>query len=141
MGSAPRRGLLYPTPAHDDGVIDETLAAFDGALAVVARAWQTGSTKGFLRGPAAKPVFPDLGLRKALLSRIERTVGRTQSLQLKAALRLRDGDFLLQLLHSMALTDRWRLESSATLFGGYRTSFLGQYRANDGLTVRLRYAF
>jgi hypothetical protein len=48
---------LYPTPAHDDAVIDETLAAFDGALEVVASAWATGSTNGFLRGPAVKPVF------------------------------------------------------------------------------------
>ena len=89
----------------------------------------------------AKPVFPDLGFRSALLSRVERTVGRAQSLQLKAAVRLRDGDFLVQLLHSIALSDRWRLESSAMLFGGSRAGFLGQYRGNDGLTVRLRYAF
>lgn len=51
------QGMMYPTPAHDNQVIDETLAAYDGALAVVAQAWKTGSTKDFLRGPAAKPVF------------------------------------------------------------------------------------
>ncbi len=51
------QGMMYPTPAHDDQVIDETLAAFDGALGVVATAWRAGSPMGHLRGPAAKPVF------------------------------------------------------------------------------------
>jgi glutamate-1-semialdehyde 2,1-aminomutase len=51
------QGMLYPTPAHDDGVIDETLAAFDGALGVVSEAWRSGSVRPHLRGPAAKPVF------------------------------------------------------------------------------------
>jgi glutamate-1-semialdehyde 2,1-aminomutase len=51
------QGMIYPTPAHDDKVIDETLAAFDGALEVVATAWRTGSAYPALRGPAAKPVF------------------------------------------------------------------------------------
>lgn len=51
------QGMMYPTPAHDEHVLDETLAAYDGALRVVAKAWQTGSTQGFLKGPAAKPVF------------------------------------------------------------------------------------
>ncbi len=51
------QGMLYPTPAHDEGVLDETVAAFDAALARVADAWRAGSVKGFLKGPAIKPVF------------------------------------------------------------------------------------
>jgi hypothetical protein len=87
------------------------------------------------------PVFPDLGLRSTLLSHIERTLGPTQSLELRSAFRLRDGDFLLQLRYSRALTDRWRLELGGALFGGPRAGYLGQYRGNDDLTFRLRYAF
>lgn len=51
------QGVLYPTLSHDDAVCDETLAAFDAAIARVAEAWATGSTAGFLEGPAIKPVF------------------------------------------------------------------------------------
>jgi len=51
------QGVLYPTLSHDDGVCNETVAAFDAALGRVARAWATGSVKGFLEGPALKPVF------------------------------------------------------------------------------------
>jgi glutamate-1-semialdehyde 2,1-aminomutase len=51
------QGVLYPTLSHDDGICDETVAAFDAALARTADAWATGSTQGFLEGPAIKPVF------------------------------------------------------------------------------------
>jgi glutamate-1-semialdehyde 2,1-aminomutase len=51
------QGVLYPTPSHDAAVIDETVAAFQGALERVAEAWATGSVRGFLEGPAIKPVF------------------------------------------------------------------------------------
>lgn len=51
------QGVLYPTLSHDDAIIDETVAAFDRALVRVGEAWQTGSTTGFLDGPAIKPVF------------------------------------------------------------------------------------
>ena len=51
------QGVLFPTPAHDDAVIEETIGAFDRALERVAGAWATGSTAGFLEGPAIKPVF------------------------------------------------------------------------------------
>lgn len=45
------------TVSHDDAVIAETVAAFDAALARVAKAWQSGSVAGFLEGPAIRPVF------------------------------------------------------------------------------------
>jgi glutamate-1-semialdehyde 2,1-aminomutase len=51
------QGVLYPTLSHDDAIVDETVAAFDAALVRVAEAWATGSTRGFLEGPAIKPVF------------------------------------------------------------------------------------
>jgi glutamate-1-semialdehyde 2,1-aminomutase len=51
------QGMLYPTFSHKDEVCDETVAAFDASLARVAEAWRTGSVKGFLLGPAIKPVF------------------------------------------------------------------------------------
>ena len=51
------QGMLYPTPSHDESVIDETVTAFDGALSTVAAAWSTGSACGALEGPAIKPVF------------------------------------------------------------------------------------
>jgi glutamate-1-semialdehyde 2,1-aminomutase len=51
------QGMLYPTPAHDQAVIDETVSAFDGALARVAEVWRSGPATAALEGPAIKPVF------------------------------------------------------------------------------------
>ena len=51
------QGVMYPTASHDDEVCDETVTAFERALPRVAEAWKTGSVKGFLDGPAFKPVF------------------------------------------------------------------------------------
>jgi glutamate-1-semialdehyde 2,1-aminomutase len=51
------QGPMLLTVSHDDAVIDETVAAFDAALDRVAGAWATGSVKGFLEGPAIRPVF------------------------------------------------------------------------------------
>jgi len=51
------QGILYPTPAHAGGAVEETIRAFDSALSRVADAWATGSVKGFLEGPAIRPVF------------------------------------------------------------------------------------
>jgi glutamate-1-semialdehyde 2,1-aminomutase len=51
------QGVLCLTPSHDAGIVDETVGAFDRALARIAEAWQTGSTAGFLEGQAIKPVF------------------------------------------------------------------------------------
>jgi glutamate-1-semialdehyde 2,1-aminomutase len=51
------QGVMYPTPAHDAAVCDETVAAFAAAVPRVAAAWRTGSTEGFLVGPPIKPVF------------------------------------------------------------------------------------
>ncbi len=86
-------------------------------------------------------VFPDLGLRSTLLLRVERTLGPSSSFEVKGALRLRDGDFLLQPLYSRALTNGWRLKIGTTLFAGARDSYLGQFRDNGYLSVRLTYSF
>jgi glutamate-1-semialdehyde 2,1-aminomutase len=51
------QSVLFPTPSHDDGIVDQTLAAFDAALQVVAQAWPTGSARPWLQGPAIRPVF------------------------------------------------------------------------------------
>ncbi|MEO7774736.1 MAG: glutamate-1-semialdehyde 2,1-aminomutase [Steroidobacteraceae bacterium] len=51
------QGLLYPTPSHDDAVVEETIGAFDRGLASVAKAVAAGTLTGFLQGPAIKPVF------------------------------------------------------------------------------------
>jgi glutamate-1-semialdehyde 2,1-aminomutase len=51
------QGVLYPTLSHDEAIVDETVAVFDRALVRVREAWETGSTAGFLEGPAIKPVF------------------------------------------------------------------------------------
>lgn len=51
------QGPMLLTVSHDDAVIAETVAAFDAALARVAKAWQSGSVAGFLEGPAIRPVF------------------------------------------------------------------------------------
>lgn len=91
--------------------------------------------------PAATPIFPDLGLKSTLLARTVWTVGRSRSIEVKGALRLRDGDFLLQPLYTVALTDVWRLEVSAMVIAGSETGYFGQYRNNDSVALQLRYAF
>ena len=56
-----RRGVLAPsfviTTAHDDAVVDQTVEAVAGALAVYARALDAGSVDGFLLGRPVQPVF------------------------------------------------------------------------------------
>jgi len=91
--------------------------------------------------PPGTPVFPNLGLRATLLSRVERTIDPTQSLELKAAVGLHDGDFLMQLSYDRSITDTWKLTISGALVGGSRAGFLGQYRGNNALSLRLRRSF
>jgi len=86
-------------------------------------------------------VFPELGLRSTLLARIERTLGPAASFEVKGALRLRDGDFLLQPLYNRSLSNNWRLKLGATVIGGTLSGFFGQYRDNSSLNVELRYTF
>ena len=86
-------------------------------------------------------LFPDLGLRSTMLYRVERTLGPSRSFEVKGALRLRDGDFFLQPLYNVALANKWRLKIGATLFGGSRDGYLGQFRENSHLTMQLRYTF
>jgi hypothetical protein len=90
---------------------------------------------------AGSAVFPDLGLRSTALLRVERNVGPSQSFEIKGALRLRDGDLVLQPCYSIALSNRWKLKVGATLFGGPREGFLGQYRDSSHLNLQLRYTF
>jgi len=90
---------------------------------------------------AGSAVFPDLGLRSTALLRIERNMGPSRSFEMKVALRLRDGDFMLQPFYNVALSNRWRLKVGATLFGGTREGFLGQYRDSSHLNLQLRYTF
>lgn len=87
------------------------------------------------------PVFPNLGLRATLLSRVERTIDPAQSVELKTALGLRDRDFLMQVSYSLAVTDNWKLTLAGALVGGSRTGYLGQYRGNDNLSIQLRRSF
>jgi hypothetical protein len=93
------------------------------------------------RALADTPVFPNLGLRSTLLSRIERTIDPSQTLELRTALGLRDRDMLMQLSYSLAITDAWKLTLAGALVGGSRAGFLGQYRGNDNLSVQLRRSF
>ena len=86
-------------------------------------------------------VFPDLGLRSTLLCRIERTLGPSRSFEVKGALRLLDGDFLVQPVYSVALTNKWRFKIGATIFAGPRDSYLGQFRDSGYLNLELRYTF
>lgn len=51
------QGTMLLTPAHDDTIVDATIAAFDAAYARVAVAVASGSVQGHLVGPAIKPVF------------------------------------------------------------------------------------
>jgi hypothetical protein len=88
-----------------------------------------------------EPVFPDLGLRSTMLWRIERTLGPSRSFEVKGALRLRDGDFLIQPLYSIALANKWRLKIGATIFGGPEDGYFGQFRENSHLILQLRYTF
>jgi hypothetical protein len=91
--------------------------------------------------PPGTPIFPDQGLRSTILTRFERTISPSQSFEVRGALSVRDGDFLVQLLYDIALTDAWRLKLGLTLFAGPRTSFLGQYRDSGHLNIQLRYTF
>jgi glutamate-1-semialdehyde 2,1-aminomutase len=51
------QGTMLLTPAHDDAVIDATIAAFGAAYARMKPALATGSVQGHLEGHVIKPVF------------------------------------------------------------------------------------
>jgi hypothetical protein len=93
---------------------------------------------GRLVGPI---LFPDLALRSTVIGRVERTLGPSRSFEIKGALRLRDGDFVLQPSYSVALTNRWRLKLAGTAFGGPKDGYLGQFRDNANVSTELRYSF
>jgi hypothetical protein len=86
-------------------------------------------------------VFPDLGLRSTVICRIERTLGPSRSIEIKGALRLRDGDFLLQPTYSVALSNRWRLKVGAIVFAGEQDSYWGQFRDSSHVNIQFSYAF
>src|SRR5437867_3926579 len=86
-------------------------------------------------------IFPDLGLRSTALFRLERNMGPARSMEITGALRLRDGDLLLQPLYSVALSNKWRFKIGATILGGPASGLLGQYRESTYLLLELRYAF
>lgn len=86
-------------------------------------------------------VFPDLGLRSTLICRAERALGPSRSFEIKGALRLLDGDFFLQPLYSVALSNSWKIKLGAAIFAGARDSYLGQFRDNSHLNLQLTYAW
>jgi hypothetical protein len=85
--------------------------------------------------------FPELGLGSALIYRLERTLGPSRSFQIKGAVRLTDGDFLVQPVYSVAITNGWRLKLGASIFAGPQNGYLGQFRDSSHITVQLIYAF
>ena len=89
--------------------------------------------------PAA--VFPDLGLRSTMLIRVERNLGPSRSLELQGAIRLLDGDFMVQPIYNIALSNRWRLKLGARFLAGPASGFLGQYRDSSSLDLQLRYTY
>jgi hypothetical protein len=90
---------------------------------------------------SGQSVFPDLGLRSTMIYRIERTLSPSRSIELKGALRLRDGDFFLQPMYSVALSNNWRLKLGATILAGPRDTFFGQYRDSSHVSLQLRYSY
>jgi hypothetical protein len=92
-------------------------------------------------GSAPAALFPDLGMRSTMLVRIERNLGPSRSLELQGAVRLLDGDFMIQPLYNIALSNRWRLKLGARFFAGPVSGFLGQYRDNSSLDLQLRYTY
>lgn len=95
-------------------------------------------TNGRFSGQA---LFPDLGLRSTMIYRVERTLGPSRSVEIKGAVRLRDGDLFLQPMYNVALSNNWRLKIGATVFAGARDGYLGQFRDNSHVILQLTYAF
>ncbi len=57
-----RRGILFGgahvfSAAHDRGALEQTIAAYEDALPVVARALRSGRVQDYLEGPVLQPVF------------------------------------------------------------------------------------
>ena len=86
-------------------------------------------------------VFPDLAFRTTLMFRIEKTMGPSNSFEIKGAVRLRDGDAVVQPQYSFALSGNWRLKIGAAIFAGPHDSYFGQFRDNANFTLSLRYSF
>jgi len=86
-------------------------------------------------------LFPELALRSTLMARIEKKMGPENTFEIKGAVRLRDGDAMVQPLCSIGLSGNWRLKIGATFFSGPRASYFGQFRDNANFTLALRYSF
>ncbi len=86
-------------------------------------------------------VFPELAFRSTALYRIERTIGPSSSFEVKGAVRLRDGDVVVQPAYSIGLSNNWRLKIGATVFGGSPSAYLGQFRDNANIVLSLRRSF
>jgi hypothetical protein len=93
---------------------------------------------GRLTGQA---LFPDLGFRSTLICRIERTLGPSRSVEIKSALRLRDGDYFLQSIYHVTLSNRWGLKVGAAVFSGDPNGYLGEFRDNSHINLQLTYSF
>ncbi|MBI3940474.1 MAG: hypothetical protein HY315_06535 [Acidobacteria bacterium] len=90
---------------------------------------------------AATLRFPDRGLGHSLLGRLEQSTGPRASWSLTAVVRLQAGDSLLEPEYQYQLAQAWKLSAGVHLLVGSRTDFLGQYRNNSRVYIKLRQSF
>ncbi len=85
--------------------------------------------------------FPDRGFGHSLLGRVERTINPWSSFRLTTIIRLTGGGLLLQPDYQYQVAQAWKAEVGVLILGGRGSDFLGQYRDNSRLYVKLRRSF
>jgi hypothetical protein len=85
--------------------------------------------------------FPDRGLGHSLLGRVERTINPWSSFRVTTIIRFSGHGFLLQPAYQYQVSQAWKAEAGILILGGNSDDFLGQYRDNTRLYVKLRKSF
>lgn len=84
---------------------------------------------------------PDRGLTRSFLGRAAYTIDANRSVAFEGVVRQNGGGAYVKAEYSEGRGAHWRATLGAALIGGAPDDFLGQYRRNSHLNLRVRYSF
>jgi hypothetical protein len=81
------------------------------------------------------------GLTKSLIGRASLTLDTRRTVSMEAAVRRNGDGVYVKGEYTQALNQHWRITLAGVALGGDPDSFLGQYKRNSHMTVKLRASF
>ena len=85
--------------------------------------------------------FPDRGFGHSLLARLERSVSPRSSWSVDALLSLSGGALLLRPEYEYQISQTWKIQLGAHILGGRSGEFLGQYRNNSRMYIKVKQSY